>query len=325
MSLWAITAAPLIISASVADSNSFLLDTWGNEEVIEVDQDPMGVQGGRIVGADLGTDKQTQFGGTNVWARPLVDGSWALALLNNGPDDANVTCGPTCLGRLTFNSTPASSPSEARNRATRAMRLTGADAWGNAIPDPGVPGSGFSSAPSDGHTPSFFADCGTVAAEQQAFNATPGGRVVHVASGKCLTAWGCSDGDAAPVGLQDCGAACAASQAWTFTGGSTPGEVTSGLGKCLDQYQFNTSFADQYQCNGGPNQRFVLSSGATTIQASGTKQCLTVPPPVKPDTRIRVRDLWAHQDRPALTPATDTLSAVLAGNGSVAMFRLWLA
>lgn len=35
---------------------------------------------------------------TNVWGRPLVDGSWAFAMVNNGPDNITVTCDESCFG-----------------------------------------------------------------------------------------------------------------------------------------------------------------------------------------------------------------------------------
>lgn len=72
-SLWAIMAAPLMagndLRAMTEETKSILL----NREVIEVDQDPLGIQG-RIV-IDRG------YGG-QVWMKPLADGSKAVAFLN---------------------------------------------------------------------------------------------------------------------------------------------------------------------------------------------------------------------------------------------------
>lgn len=34
---------------------------------------------------------------TNVWGRPLADGSWAVTMVNNGAENTTVTCGPECI------------------------------------------------------------------------------------------------------------------------------------------------------------------------------------------------------------------------------------
>ncbi len=72
-SLWAMMAAPLIAGNDLRDMSDEIRDILTNEEVIAVDQDPLGVQG-RIV-LDRGY-------GAQVWAKPLADGSVAVALFN---------------------------------------------------------------------------------------------------------------------------------------------------------------------------------------------------------------------------------------------------
>ena len=66
-------AAPLIGGNDLRDMSDEIRDILTNEEVIAVDQDPLGVQG-RIV-LDRGY-------GAQVWAKPLADGSVAVALFN---------------------------------------------------------------------------------------------------------------------------------------------------------------------------------------------------------------------------------------------------
>jgi alpha-galactosidase len=72
-SLWAIMAAPLMagndLRAMSEETKGILL----NREVIEVDQDPLGVQGSVVV--------ERGYGG-QVWMKPLADGSKAVAFLN---------------------------------------------------------------------------------------------------------------------------------------------------------------------------------------------------------------------------------------------------
>jgi alpha-galactosidase len=75
LNLWAILAAPLMLGN---DPRSMTRDTvalLGNRELIAVSQDKLGRQGKRV----------TQFADTQVWSRPLADGSLAVAFFNTGP------------------------------------------------------------------------------------------------------------------------------------------------------------------------------------------------------------------------------------------------
>jgi alpha-galactosidase len=72
-SLWAIMAAPLIAGNDLRVMSDEIREILTNTEVIAVDQDPLGVQG-RVV-LDRGY-------GLQVWAKPLADGSVAVALFN---------------------------------------------------------------------------------------------------------------------------------------------------------------------------------------------------------------------------------------------------
>ena len=74
ISLWSLLAAPLIFSGDVTRLDPFTLSLLTNDEVIEVDQDPLGQPGRRM----------TKKGDLEVWARPLEDGSLAVGLFNRG-------------------------------------------------------------------------------------------------------------------------------------------------------------------------------------------------------------------------------------------------
>lgn len=52
-SMWAVMASPLIISANIRNMSQVNLETYTNREVIAVDQDPLGVQGTRVMGHNL--------------------------------------------------------------------------------------------------------------------------------------------------------------------------------------------------------------------------------------------------------------------------------
>ena len=88
MTLWSLLAAPLLIGSDIAELSPFTLDVLGNSEVIEVDQDPLGIGARRI-------DK---IGQTEVWARPLWDGTVAVGLFNRGEMATNVTTNWSAVG-----------------------------------------------------------------------------------------------------------------------------------------------------------------------------------------------------------------------------------
>ena len=72
ISLWTLQAAPLIIGADLSQIDAFTTNLLGNPEVLAVDQDPRGKTAGRTL----------QNGRTEVWARPLSDGTMTLGLFN---------------------------------------------------------------------------------------------------------------------------------------------------------------------------------------------------------------------------------------------------
>ncbi|HOX59214.1 MAG TPA: NPCBM/NEW2 domain-containing protein [Candidatus Paceibacterota bacterium] len=79
-SLWCLVAAPLIFSGDITRLDDFTLNILCNDEVIEVDQDPLGKPGRRVaIDGDL-----------EVWARDMEDGSKAVGLFNRGEEPATV-------------------------------------------------------------------------------------------------------------------------------------------------------------------------------------------------------------------------------------------
>jgi alpha-galactosidase len=72
MTLWAISASPLIMGHDLRKSDPVTLHLLTNREVIAVDQDPKGVQGQAV----------RRAGSAEIWGKPLADGSVAVALFN---------------------------------------------------------------------------------------------------------------------------------------------------------------------------------------------------------------------------------------------------
>ena len=74
VSLWCLLAAPLILSGDITRLDDFTLGLLTNDEVIDVDQDPLGRPGRRVA----------KNGSLEVWSRPMEDGSLAVGLFNRG-------------------------------------------------------------------------------------------------------------------------------------------------------------------------------------------------------------------------------------------------
>jgi alpha-galactosidase len=74
VSLWCLLAAPLLIGCDLTQLDEFTLGLLTNDEVIEVNQDPLGRQA-RPVWRD---------GELEVWSKVMEDGSRAVGLFNRG-------------------------------------------------------------------------------------------------------------------------------------------------------------------------------------------------------------------------------------------------
>jgi alpha-galactosidase len=72
-SLWCMMAAPLIAGNDLRTMAAATLEILANREVIDIDQDSLGVQGFRYNDNERGVE---------VWAKPLVRGAWAVCFLN---------------------------------------------------------------------------------------------------------------------------------------------------------------------------------------------------------------------------------------------------
>jgi alpha-galactosidase len=90
VSLWSLIAAPLIFSGDITRLDDFTLSLLCNDEVIEVDQDPLGKPGRRV----------TKQGTSEVWARPMEDGSLAVGLFNRGESETEILVRWADLGIL---------------------------------------------------------------------------------------------------------------------------------------------------------------------------------------------------------------------------------
>jgi alpha-galactosidase len=80
MTLWCMLAAPLLIGCDMTKMDDLVVSLFSNDEVLAVDQDPLGKQGYRL----------KQDGTSEVWIKPLADGTTAVAFFNRGEQPAKI-------------------------------------------------------------------------------------------------------------------------------------------------------------------------------------------------------------------------------------------
>ncbi|MDR3459778.1 MAG: glycoside hydrolase family 27 protein [Verrucomicrobiae bacterium] len=72
MSLWALAPSPLMLGNNLPDTDEWTLSLLTNDEVLAVNQDPLGIPARRL--------RQTK--GTEIWMKPLKNGGKAIGLFN---------------------------------------------------------------------------------------------------------------------------------------------------------------------------------------------------------------------------------------------------
>ncbi len=107
-SMWAMLAAPLMISEDLVSMSSATQTTVTNREAIAIDQDPAGVQA-RLLSANSNGQ---------VWVKPLSNGTRAVALLNRSGKSIELTTSAAAVGM------PKASGYDVRNVWTGAVTNT---------------------------------------------------------------------------------------------------------------------------------------------------------------------------------------------------------
>lgn len=81
ITLWSLLSSPMLLGCDLSQMDQFTIDLMSNDEVLAVNQDPLGKPAGRKVKIDQ----------AEVWARPLWDGTTAVGLFNRGPGASEIT------------------------------------------------------------------------------------------------------------------------------------------------------------------------------------------------------------------------------------------
>ncbi|TQM78553.1 alpha-galactosidase [Saccharothrix saharensis] len=217
--LWSLMAAPLMAGNDIRTMSADVSAILRNPRLIAVNQDQLGV-GGRRVRDD---------GNTEVFAKPLSDGSVAVGLVNRGSGTATV-------------STTAAQIGLSGGSFTLLDLWTGGASTTSGTISASVPAHGVAAFRVSGGSP--------IAATT--------GRLRGAGSGRCVGTENASTAAGAATLLWDCDTA--ANQQWTTWPG---GEVRVFGDKCLDAYNQGTANGTRviaWSCNGQDNQKWTLGS-----------------------------------------------------------------
>jgi len=111
LTMWAMVAAPLVLGSDPRTLSDTSIQMLENPAVIEIDQDPLGIQGEPIVTA----------GTVQIWVKPLAGGERAVAFLNVGDTPASASTTAQAIG------------------APYSRRYLIDDVWGNEVSESGGP------------------------------------------------------------------------------------------------------------------------------------------------------------------------------------------
>jgi len=109
-SLWTMGAASMILSTDPRNMTAFMRSTLLQNEMLAIHRDPLGISGGKVADHINAADFCGHTDDCQVWARPLADGSWAMALFNRQPYDNENPTAPGHAATITGNWSSLPSP-----------------------------------------------------------------------------------------------------------------------------------------------------------------------------------------------------------------------
>lgn len=90
MSLWVMACSPLMIGCDVRQLDSDTASLLMNRELLDVNQDPLGIPAGRV----------KQLGTCDIWTKRLADSSLAVSVINRGSRAADINLKARDIGLL---------------------------------------------------------------------------------------------------------------------------------------------------------------------------------------------------------------------------------
>ncbi|WP_128376854.1 glycoside hydrolase family 27 protein [Streptomyces cavernae] len=256
--LWSLMGAPLMAGNDIRTMSADVSAILRNPRLLAVNQDSLGA-GGRRVRDD---------GSTEVFAKPLSDGSVAVGLLNRGESTATVTTtaaqvgrsgGPFTLTDLWTGGTSSTSGQVSASvpaHGVAVFKMTGGSPLAATTSRLRGTGSGrcldVDRASTAAGTTTLIWDCHTAA--NQLWTTWAGGEI-RVYGDKCLDASGQGTANGTPVIIWPCNGQN--NQKWTTQADGSIRNVHAGL--CLDVNGAGTASGTPvilWTCNGQNNQKW---------------------------------------------------------------------
>ncbi|MFE0330976.1 glycoside hydrolase family 27 protein [Streptomyces sp. NPDC058960] len=256
--LWSLLGAPLIAGNDIRTMSADVSAILRNPRLLAVNQDRLGA-GGRRVRDD---------GDTEVFAKPLSDGSVAVGLFNRGSGTATITAtaaqvgltgGPFTLTDLWTGGTSSTSGQISASvpaHGVAVFKMTGGSPLASTTARLRGSGSGrcldVDGASTAAGTKTLIWDCHTAA--NQLWTTWAGGEI-RVYGDKCLDASNQGTTNGTPVIIWPCNGQD--NQKWTMQADGSIRNVHAGL--CLDAQQAGTANGTPvilWTCNGQNNQKW---------------------------------------------------------------------
>ena len=246
MSMWAMLSAPLIMGNDVRNMSADVRSILTNADVLAIDQDPLVRQADRV----------RDDGDAEVWAKPLADGSAAVALLNRGNSARSIsaTLAEAGLpgGTASYREVWSGATGQTSDRITTTVPAHGVALYRV------TPGSNPGPTPTTSPTPTPTTPPGSSFA------------LVSAASGRCLDAPNSATANGTKPVIWDCHGRD--NQRW-----AADGATLRVLGRCLDAPPGASAgtAVQLYDCHGGTNQQWATQSNGT-IRGVASGLCLDV-------------------------------------------------
>ncbi|MFF8940024.1 glycoside hydrolase family 27 protein [Streptomyces paradoxus] len=256
--LWSLLSAPLMAGNDIRTMSADVSAILRNPRLLAVNQDPLGA-GGRRVRDD---------GDTEVFAKPLSDGSVAVGLFNRGSSTATITATAAQVGltggsfTLTDLWTGGTSSTSGQISASvpahgvAVYKMTGGSPLASTTGRLRGGGSGrcldVDSAATAAGSKTLIWDCHTAA--NQLWTSWAGGEI-RVYGDKCLDASGRGTTNGTPVVIWPCNGQD--NQKWTLGSDGSVRNVRAGL--CLDAKEVGSANGTPvilWTCNGQNNQKW---------------------------------------------------------------------
>lgn len=317
-SMWAIVAAPMLLSSNVRNLTSYQLETYLNPEVIAVGQDPLGRAGQRLAGSTVSLTRthkgasaprtsNDRFKSKRIGGKKQHE---LAANVSSGSNDIPITLQACSTGidgtAVTTQQWVYNTPAAGYYQNTASTMCMNLDDCGSDI-------IAFQCVTSGGTC------CGPDCYQnlQWQLSEVDGSLTSPLVPGQCVTA----DGQGAQVSLMPC-IAGSPGQTWSYDEPTQMMQLADG-GGCLTVgggNQTRSAIWGRPQADGSWAIA-MINADSNPLNMTCDWQCLAATG-WETEQTLTVRDLWARADLPMTNVSVGISVSNLPADGGIAMFKL---